>query len=75
MKRVLAITVGGSSEPIARSIVDRQPELVIFFVTTEPKGGSQRQVLEKVDGQESIISRTGLTEDRFELIAKVALTS
>lgn len=69
MKRVLAITVGGSSEPIARSIVDRQPELVIFFVTTEPKGGSQRQVLEKVDGQESIISRTGLTEDRFELIA------
>lgn len=68
MKRILAITVGGSPQPIVRSIIDRSPDQVLFFVTTKPQGGSRRQVLEKIDGQESIVARAGLAESAYELV-------
>lgn len=67
MKKILALTLGGSSEPIVRSVLDHNPNEVLFFVTTSPNGGSKKSLLEKVDGEESIISRTGLMDSEYEV--------
>jgi len=64
MSIVLALTVGGSSNPLVRSINEYQPEKVLFFVTDE----SRQQVLENVDGNGSIISRTHLAESAYTLV-------
>lgn len=66
--KILALTVGGSPEPVIRAIREHSPDKVIFFVTVEPRGGSKRFVLEKTERGESIIATTGLTPDRYELI-------
>ncbi|MGY4707268.1 TIGR02710 family CRISPR-associated CARF protein [Candidatus Bipolaricaulota sp. J31] len=66
--KILAITVGGSRGPIIRSIEDHSPDHVVFFVTTEPHGGSKLLVLEKTSGEESIVSATGLTKEKFQLV-------
>ena len=67
MNKVLAITLGGSSEPIIASIKAHDPNKVLFFVTTSPNGGSKKKLLEKIDGQESIIARTGLSSSKYEI--------
>lgn len=67
MRKILAVTLGGSSEPIVRSILDHHPDKILFFVTTSPNGGSKKRLLEKVDNEESIITRTGLTESEYEV--------
>lgn len=38
MPLVFAATVGGSCQPIVTAILDFQPDYVVFFVTTGPKG-------------------------------------
>ena len=67
MKKILALTLGGSSEPIVASIKAHNPDKVLFFVTTSPNGGSKKKLLEKVDGEESIITRTALPASRYEV--------
>ena len=67
MKKILALTVGGSSKPIVRSVLDHHPDKVLFFVTTFPDGGSKKKLLEKVNGEESIIISTGLIDSMYEI--------
>jgi len=66
--RILALTVGGSPEPVIRSIKENNPDKVVFFVTVEPRGGSKKIVLEKTEKGESIISATALDPEDFELV-------
>lgn len=64
MSIVLALTVGGSANPLVRSINEYKPEKVLFFVTDK----SRQQVVENVDAQGSIISRTHLAESAHVLV-------
>jgi len=67
VKKIIAVTLGGSSQPIIRSILQHKPDKVLFFVTTSPNGGSKKALLEKVDGEKSIITQTGLKDSDYEV--------
>lgn len=59
--RVLAITLGGSPKPIVRSIQVREPQWVVFFGSTQPNGGSIKEVA-------FIQEQTGLREGSFSQV-------
>ena len=66
-KHVLLCTVGGSPEPIVRTIRSLGPAYVCFFCTdADPatgKAGSREQVVE----EQGIAAQVGLADDRFEV--------
>lgn len=68
MRKVLAVTVGDEPDPIVKTIEQHGPEFTIFFVTTEPKGGSRRFLLEDTEKGHSILKRTGLSSETYEII-------
>lgn len=68
MRRVLAITVGGEPDPVVQAVRQHAPDFVIFFVTTEPAGGSRRFLLEDTEKGEAILKRTGLSGEAYEVI-------
>lgn len=67
-RKVLAVTVGGEPDPIVKAIEQHRPDFTIFFVTTEPQGGSRRFLLEKTEKGEPIPKRAGLNPEAYEII-------
>lgn len=67
--RILAITVGGTPDPVRISILDHRPDRVVFFVTEEPNGGSRRLVLDGTAGKAGIVAEVGLGEGAYEIAA------
>lgn len=67
-RKVLAVTVGGEPDPIVKAIDQHRPDFTIFFVTTQPGGGSRRFLLEDTEKGASILKRTGLAPDAYEII-------
>ena len=66
--KVLAITVGGSPDPIVNAIRSGNPDYVLFFASTSPNGGSKRQLLETTEQGPPITQRADLNDDSFEII-------
>ncbi|MFN3346330.1 MAG: TIGR02710 family CRISPR-associated CARF protein [Candidatus Bipolaricaulaceae bacterium] len=67
-RKVLAVTVGGEPDPIVKAISQHRPDFTIFFVTTEPGGGSRRFLLEDTEKGASILKRTGLAPEAYEIV-------
>lgn len=65
--KVLALTVGGSLGPVISSIKDHRPDYVLLFVTTYPAGGSKKLVLERREGNPSLVEAAGLNPGSYEL--------
>lgn len=75
--KVLILTTGGSSEPLVTSIKGHRPDYVIFLCSSDqPNGqpGSYKTVdyegkpCKERDGDKpSIVSRTGLTKEQYEV--------
>ena len=68
LRKVLAVTVGGEPDPIVYTCEHHRPDFVIFFVTTEPEGGSRRVLVEATDKRPSILERLKLSPDSYEII-------
>lgn len=68
MRRVLAITVGGEPDPIATAVEQYEPDFTIFFVTTEPNGGTRRFLIEDTEKGQAILRRTKLPAEAYEII-------
>ncbi len=66
--RVLAITVGGAPIPVIRSITNWKPDHVVFFGSTEPKGGSVRLITERTEAGPSIVEATKLAKDQYTVV-------
>lgn len=60
--RVLAITVGGTPEPIMTSLKHHGPDFTLFFVTDQPRGGSNRLLSENPQGGPGIIAASRLRD-------------
>ncbi len=67
-RKVLAVTVGGEPDPIVRTVEWHRPDFTLFFVSTEPRGGTRRFLLEDTEKGLSILKRTGLSADAYEII-------
>ena len=67
-RKVLAVTVGLEPDPIVRTVEWHRPDFTLFFVSTEPQGGTRRILLEDTEKRLSIIKRTGLSADAYEII-------
>lgn len=67
-RKVLAVTVGGEPDPIVKTLEQHNPDFTIFFVTTEPAGGSRRFLLEETEKGEPIPKRARLALDTYEVI-------
>jgi hypothetical protein len=63
--RVLAITVGGSPDPVVQSIRDHSPDFVLFFVTKGPNGGSRVQLTQGPSGGPGILTETRVPDGKF----------
>ncbi len=68
MRNVLALTVGGEPDPIVKAIEQYRPDITIFFCTTEHGGGSCRYVRCRTEKGEPIVSRAGLTPEKYKII-------
>lgn len=66
MKRVLAITVGRSLDPVVKSIRDHKPDFTLFLVSDRPDGGSRKLLFEAPEGGRGIISQAGLREGCYD---------
>jgi len=66
--KVLAVTVGGEPEPIVYTCKRHRPDFVLFFVTTEPAGGSRRLLVEATEKGPSILERLELDPDSYKII-------
>lgn len=79
--KVLVLTTGGSSEPLVTSILHHKPDYVIFLCSPDKKGPpKQPGSYNTVDGkglsckewgkepQPSIVHRSGLKKDLYEII-------
>ncbi len=64
--KVLALSVGGTAEPIVQSIGQHKPDRVVFFVSDRPQGGTLRLVVEGDSGKPSIVAQTKLLESQFK---------
>lgn len=67
-RKVLAVTVGGEPDPIVKTLEQHNPDFTIFFVTTEPVGGSRRFLLEETEKGEPIPKRARLALDTYQVI-------
>ncbi|MBC7343914.1 MAG: TIGR02710 family CRISPR-associated protein [Clostridia bacterium] len=65
---VLAITVGGAPTPVIRSITNWKPDHVVFFGSTDPKGGSVRLITERTEAGPSIVEATKLAKDQYTIV-------
>jgi len=68
VRKVLAITVGGEPNPIVYACKRHEPDFVIFFVTTEPGGGSRRLLVEETEKGPSIVKQLELNGDSYEIV-------
>ena len=68
MRRILAVTVGGEPDPVVQAIRQHAPDFVLFFVTTEPAGGSRRFLVETTEKGEPLLQRAGLPPEAYEII-------
>ena len=66
--RVLAITVGGSPDPVVTSIVGHKPGFTLFFVTDGPHGGSQRLLSQEACAGQGIVRQTSLSEGAYRAV-------
>lgn len=67
MRKVGIFTVGGSIDPIVNSIRKNNFDFIFFICTTGPnKDSSSSRLVDGEVGEPTIVSRTGLTSDRYE---------
>ncbi len=74
-KTILAVTVGGSCQPVVAAVEDYQPHHVVFIASDGPRGsratvdgaGKPCKGREPDDDKSSIIAQTGLKESQFTI--------
>jgi len=69
-KTILIITVGGSPDPIVKSISHHKPDFV-FFICSASDAGSEQEVdgeTQRTTGKPTIVDRAGLRPDQYEKV-------
>lgn len=72
MKKVLLTTVGGSADPVVKSIEENKPDYVVFFCSEDnaTQKGSAKTITETDSGNKNpaIAVRAGLNEGQYEIV-------